>query len=324
MLSEAEQNTAPVLVVDDEQGTLDLIQFILAEHGGYEMVPASSGRAALAILSAERRQAHDWDVCRIDSVVLDLMMPGIDGFKVLQEIRHDRELEHLPVIVLTALGDERTRQAAIQFGADDFITKPFRPDHLLNILSSRVQAKRRADALIRQNKESLALDAVLSAAHASLTPRHVTENSLRVIISRLGALGGAVCLPDSGPGTALVTCYANDRGASSTDMERFQVALQPAVDYSLDHLGAFLDQEIRGDILPEDADLPAFAVTSLHAREVILGTILVVAPPGGHFTERDRHWLAIAGGRVGIALETALLFHNAQRLLEESSSLLPR
>lgn len=103
-----------VLCVDDETVNSALIEALLVPRG-YDVLKASSGRDALAVLS-ERR---------VDLVLLDVMMPGLDGFEVCRLIKGAEETRHIPVILLTALSGREDRIRGIESGADDFITKPF-------------------------------------------------------------------------------------------------------------------------------------------------------------------------------------------------------
>jgi DNA-binding response OmpR family regulator len=109
--------TAPtgskVLVVDDEQNVREVLCAYL-DRGGFEVTEAADGRAALQAISD-----HEPDL-----VLLDLMLPGIDGLSVLGEIRRENPI---PVILLTALAEESDRVVGLEMGADDYVVKPFSP-----------------------------------------------------------------------------------------------------------------------------------------------------------------------------------------------------
>ena len=106
-----------VLVVDDELQIRRALRTALTGHD-YDVELAADGEEALAILASQPP----------DVMVLDLMMPGIDGFEVL---RQTRAWTSLPIIVLSARGDERQKVTALDLGADDYLTKPFGIDELL-------------------------------------------------------------------------------------------------------------------------------------------------------------------------------------------------
>ena len=120
---------ARVLVVDDEKLIVKGIRFSL-EQDGYEVDCAYDGDEAL-----ERAKEREYDV-----VLLDVMLPGHDGFEVCQTIR---EFSEMPIIMLTAKGDDMDKILGLEYGADDYITKPF------NIL----EVKARIKAIIRRNNK---------------------------------------------------------------------------------------------------------------------------------------------------------------------------
>ena len=123
---------ARVLVVDDDLTVAGVVGDYL-QDAGLETRHAADGQAALSL-------AREWSP---DIVVLDLMLPGIDGLEVCQRLRAEREGQPpVPVIMLTALGEEGDRVAGLETGADDYVTKPFSPREL----TLRIQAVLRRTA----------------------------------------------------------------------------------------------------------------------------------------------------------------------------------
>jgi DNA-binding response OmpR family regulator len=108
-----------VLLVDDERDLLSLLDFNL-RAAGFETVLATTGEQALAQL---RRRVPDL-------VVLDLMLPDLSGTEVCRQIKSDPRTKHVPVVMLTAKGDEVDRVVGFEIGADDYVTKPFSPREL--------------------------------------------------------------------------------------------------------------------------------------------------------------------------------------------------
>jgi len=108
-----------ILVVEDEKNIRELIKFNL-ENAGYEVDTAADGRVALDKLSEE-----------VDLVVLDLMLPEIDGMEVCRRMRGSEDLRQIPIIMLTAKGEEVERILGLEMGADDYMTKPFSPRELV-------------------------------------------------------------------------------------------------------------------------------------------------------------------------------------------------
>jgi CheY-like chemotaxis protein len=119
----AETGTRRVLVVDDEPDVLLLCRVNL-EFEGYEVVEATDGEAALAAAREHRP----------DAVLLDVMMPKLDGWQVLEALKSDPELRHIPVVVLTAKVQDEDQIRGWSQGAADYITKPFSPLALSQVL----------------------------------------------------------------------------------------------------------------------------------------------------------------------------------------------
>ena len=127
-MSDAIFRNKKILVVDDEERMARFIRLNL-EHDGFQVIECYKGMQAVGLLRDKMP----------DVVILDVMLPDIDGFEVLQLIR---EVSTVPVIMLTAKGEEEDRVKGLELGADDYVTKPFSPRELV----SRVRAVlRRAD-----------------------------------------------------------------------------------------------------------------------------------------------------------------------------------
>ncbi len=114
-----------ILVVDDEQDLLDLIEYNLRKEG-FEVLRADNGLDGIAI--AKEQKPH--------LVLLDIMMPKMDGIEVCEKMRDDSELKNIPIIFLTARSDEKTEIEGLNKGADDYITKPISTTKLI----SRIKA----------------------------------------------------------------------------------------------------------------------------------------------------------------------------------------
>jgi two-component system alkaline phosphatase synthesis response regulator PhoP len=114
-----------ILAVDDEEDILELLRFNLSREG-CQVSCASSGEEALRLVQSEIP----------DLIVLDLMLPGIDGLEVTRGLKNDPNTKNIPIVMLTAKGEEADIVAGLELGADDYVTKPFSP----RILAARVRA----------------------------------------------------------------------------------------------------------------------------------------------------------------------------------------
>ena len=109
-----------ILIVDDEEDILELLRYNLGREG-YGVVCAESGEQALDLVKSNN----------IDLIVLDLMLPGIDGLSVARNLKNDTKLNHIPIVMLTAKGEESDIVAGLEVGAEDYIAKPFSPRILI-------------------------------------------------------------------------------------------------------------------------------------------------------------------------------------------------
>ena len=121
------QHRPVVLVVDDDDGVREALHVILDDR--YEVLDVADGRTALSLLRAQR----------VDLVLLDILMPDIDGIEILQELRSFEP--HLPVIMMTAVRTVLTAVAAMKLGAADYITKPFAEANLLAAIQSALEQR---------------------------------------------------------------------------------------------------------------------------------------------------------------------------------------
>ena len=140
-----------ILVVDDEQSIMNIIAFNLKKEG-YEVVTAEDGEMAITIFDMEKP----------DLILLDIMMPKIDGYGVCKRIRDKSDV---PIIMLTARADEVDKVLGLEIGADDYVTKPFSNRELM----ARVKANLRRKSNIKQNEEQPNIDSTNTFVYGDLT-----------------------------------------------------------------------------------------------------------------------------------------------------------
>jgi len=162
-----------ILVVDDEPKIVKLTRDFL-EKDGFTVISAADGATALQMAHREKP----------DLVVLDLMLPGMDGWEVCRALRRESDL---PVIMLTARSEESDQVVGLELGADDYITKPFSPRTLVarvRALLRRTQGSMKPPAMIRAGELEIDLEGhrvQLDGAELHLTPN---EFKLLVVLSR--------------------------------------------------------------------------------------------------------------------------------------------
>ncbi|PXF55982.1 MAG: DNA-binding response regulator [Deltaproteobacteria bacterium] len=161
-----------ILVVDDEEDILELLKFNLSREG-YQVLCAVSGEQALRLVRSENP----------DLIMLDLMLPGIDGLEVTKRLKNDPDTKNLPIVMLTAKGEEADIVTGLELGADDYITKPFSP----RILIARIRA-----VLRRRIKGQTEETSVLRIHDLEIDPgRHevlVNEKPVQLTFTEFGIL----------------------------------------------------------------------------------------------------------------------------------------
>jgi len=143
--------TITILAVDDQPANLRLLDAVLSPRG-YRVIRATSGEQALELLPSSD----------VDLVLLDIVMPGIDGYEVCRRIRSAPETAFLPVVMITASGHQE-KARAIEAGADDFVSKPFDQSELLARVASLARIKRYHDTVTKQAAELAQWNAELEA-----------------------------------------------------------------------------------------------------------------------------------------------------------------
>ena len=128
-----------ILVVEDESAIQELVRYNLAKDG-YRVQSAACGEDALRMAKSDPPEL----------VVLDLMLPGIDGLEVCRKLKSDPRTQHIPILMLTAKGEEADIVAGLEMGDDDYMTKPFSP----RVLTARVRAVLRRAASEPVDEES--------------------------------------------------------------------------------------------------------------------------------------------------------------------------
>ncbi len=133
---------ANIVAVDDEEDILELVEYNLSRDG-YAVKCVTTGEQALAAARADHP----------DLIVLDLMLPGIDGLEVCRQLRRDERTTSIPILMLTARGEEADIVTGLELGADDYLTKPFSP----RVLLARVRAVLRRVAKQNESPASSAM-----------------------------------------------------------------------------------------------------------------------------------------------------------------------
>lgn len=178
-----------ILVVEDEAGIARMVQ-VLLEARGFSTIVTHSGSEAL-----QRLADHP-----VDLVLLDVMMPGMDGYEVCRRLKADERWRHLPVVMLTAKDTSRDMVLGLEIGADDYITKPFNTDELIARIKVLLRVRGMSQEVMRRNRELRALNAVALAVNRSLGLEEILDGALAGVMESLGLACGLIHLSEPGGG----------------------------------------------------------------------------------------------------------------------------
>jgi two-component system phosphate regulon response regulator PhoB len=152
-----------ILIIEDDPEIQEMLKFAFAREG-WQLIMVSSGEEGLKKLQS--REA--------DCIILDIMLPGIDGLKTLKKIRENKNFQTLPVILCTARGEEADIIAGLELGADDYVVKPYSPRVLAARIRASLRRKEAAQGEVSQKKffqyGKISLDIDRHTVHLDKTP----------------------------------------------------------------------------------------------------------------------------------------------------------
>ena len=145
-----------ILIVDDEIKNIKLLDVLLGS--AYNFFKALDGISAMEILKKEK----------VDLILLDIMMPDVNGYQLCTQVKNDPALKEIPIIMLTSLSDEESQLKALKLGAVDYVTKPFKIEILTARINTHLELKRSRDELQNTLKEKELLIHELTDALANI------------------------------------------------------------------------------------------------------------------------------------------------------------
>jgi len=294
---------ARVLVVEDHRETSGLLRALL-EAEGWEVQSVTTGEAAFRSLEV----APD-----IDLIVLDLMLPGMSGYEVLERLRAEADLCRIPILIVSALTSPSARLRGFREGADDYVTKPFLPEELVARARTLVTARllerrtREIEALERLARATLAapgLDALLERVAATLVDVFEADAGLVLLRDAAGALvvRGAAGAADA---------VARARVAVGAGLAGRAVATGEGV-LVVDDLAT--DPRAAGDALRVETFRAAMAAP-LRVGATAIGA-LEVARRGRRLDPRAGRLLGLVADRAALGVEHARLAGEARELAD--------
>lgn len=276
-----------ILIADDRPDNIILLTRYI-ESEGYDYITACDGVETL-----EQTRRHMPDL-----ILLDVNMPRKDGFAVLEEIRADPVLQHIPVIILTAARlDPVDVQSGLNLGADDYVTKPFDRRELMARIRTKLRVKEAENHMLRRNRELSMLLEISGILNTRERLASALNDVLQLIVQRLGASAGYVL--DFSSDTAL-----SFPTASELNMSAVRDILQK---HPRAH-GACLDkvpEDTRWRKILEDKALSAVFVPMNNRHGSLLGAILLTHVSYRYFQDEHIPILQAIADQIAVAMENA-------------------
>jgi len=308
-----------ILIVDDDVNTADYIAELL-QGEGYGTSWAFDGQEALSQLrraSAEAAGAAQ----PYDLMILDVMMPGIDGYEVCRRVKSDSTLEHISVIMVTGLGSTPNKTKGLDLGADDYVTKPFTPEELLARVRAVLRMRAMDREIVQRNRELSALNDIARLTSHSLDLDQVlttTLNQTLTLMSGRTALVGLMeeeseqvvlsmhrGLPAQVNGQFADVRWSPGIGLVGRVIERGQtnIATDLSVDPHLSKLGSY--------------GLRTAVCAPLTAQHGVVGALVVLGQDRAPWGTHSVRLLEAVGSQVGVAIENARLYTRVSKYAEE-------
>ena len=222
-----------ILAVDDTTESLSLLVQVLTT-AGYQVLPADSGELALAAVTARCPEL----------ILLDVRMPGIDGFEVCRRLKSSPATRHVPIILISAFDEVNEQAEGLRLGAADYITKPFQTEELLARVETHLALSQAQASLRRQAAELLLAN---EALQAEVARREVVASELRQNLERADQVRRAMlsALEDQKRAEALMAAHANHQAAIAElgQLALTDIGLQAWMDRVVERVAAVLDVE---------------------------------------------------------------------------------
>ena len=304
-------NPPRILIVEDDPEMLDLIRAMLGQANSVAeaVLIAFSGEEALETLHREQEAGHP-----VDLVLLDIMMPRMDGYEVIARVKADPDLRHTSFIVTTALDSVSSKTLGLGIGADDYLTKPFDPRELLARIDAVMRIRRSEQALRRRNQELAALVEINRVVTSSLDLDEVLEATMEGIREIMQVEAGSLVLLDEKTGEltyrkTLSSAHGwiegrpvqPDRGLVGHVVASGEAKLVNDVERD-PHFSGELEEALES-VVPR-----TILCVPLTIRENTIGAIELINKLDGAFGEQDLDLLTAMAASVAVAVENANLY----------------
>jgi two-component system NtrC family sensor kinase len=316
-MSDSPQLADPrILVVEDDDEMVELMRNMLSLVR-CDVQIARSGEEALSVLRQEATTRRE-----IDLVLLDIMVPGMDGYEVVARVKADPLLRNTAIIMTTALDSVSDKTLGLGLGADDYLTKPFDPQELLARIDAVMRIRRSEQAARRRNEELSALIEINRVVTSSLELDEVLEATIQGIREILHVEAGSLVMVDEETGSLVFRkTFSPERGWIAG---RTICPGEGIVGYVAESGNSKLVNDVERDPhflaeVDEEAGFTSREIlcVPLRVRDRVLGAIEVINKLGGKFTEQDLELLQAMAASVAVAVDNANLYSELADFADE-------
>ncbi|MDX1664827.1 MAG: response regulator, partial [Candidatus Promineifilaceae bacterium] len=296
------ERDASVLIVDDRVENRLLLSSQLARDG-YQILQAATGAEGIEMA----REAQP------DLILLDVMMPELDGFEACRRLKADPRSAGIPVIMVTALREVQYRIKGIEAGADEFLSRPHHREELLVRVGALIQLKRARERLEEERNRMQLLYQISRAISTELDLRQMMTTIISQTQAAVGATEGTILLLDeAGAVTRRITVQAGE-APKVHDSVTNRVMREGFAGWLLRHNeGVIIEDAINDErwlTLPDDEAPPGAVIGVPLARsDRVVGVLFLMHPEKGYFTGEHLALLETIGAQITTSIENAFLF----------------
>lgn len=294
---------ARILLIDDSAENRLLLSSQLGMQG-YQMLQAEDGIAGIDI--ARREQP--------DLILLDVMMPGINGFEVCQKLKSDAATSGIPIIMVTALREVQYRIKGIEAGADEFLSRPHHREEMLLRVKALLQLKRARENLEEERNRLQLLYEISRAITAELDLPPMMGSIISQTQKAVGATKGSVILLDDGGQVTHRIVVREGEAPALTGHIASRVMSHGLAGWILRHNSGVIVNNAREDdrwlTQPDDADPPGSVIgVPLSRSNRSVGVLFLMHPQPHYFTDQHLALLVTIGAQISASIENAYLFN---------------
>jgi len=295
--------TPRIMVVDDDPEIIELVEHLL-EDSACEVVSEFSGDEAWETLLA----CQDSPAGELDLVLLDVMMPGMDGYELCGRIKQHERLRFIPVVMMTALASVDNKAQGLGVGADDYITKPFDPRELLARVGAMLRIRRMEQELRQRNRELATLNTLNQSVASSLDLNQILVSAMQGVSQIADVEAGFLVLIDPQAGERVVAQHFSREASFDLTAD---VARWATVDRVIESGQPLLVNDVPGDprfAQPAQAMVRSALCVPLAIKQEVVGAIQVINKLSGQFDTDDCALFLSIAASVAAAIENSRLY----------------